>query len=103
VGERYRVLGASARAAWGRCSVPSNILMKKVVALKLLHAEMGQVRRRRVASSARPSRLSRLNHPTSFRVTDFGRNHTGELFLVMEFVAGESLAERASARGPACL
>ena len=64
--------------------------MKKVVALEFLHADMGQMgeagrRFEREAQSA-----SRLNHPNIVSVTDFGRNHPGELFLVMEFVAGGS-------------
>ncbi|MGB8295842.1 MAG: serine/threonine-protein kinase, partial [Polyangia bacterium] len=93
VGERYRVLGRIGEGGMGAVFRAEHILMKKVVALKLLHAEMGQVdeaarRFEREAQSA-----SRLNHPHIVSVTDFGRDHTGELFLVMEFVAGESLAD----------
>jgi serine/threonine-protein kinase len=92
VGERYRVLGCIGEGGMGAVFRAEHILMKKVVALKLLHAEMGQVedagrRFEREAQSA-----SRLNHPNIVAVTDFGRNQTGELFLVMEFVAGDSLA-----------
>jgi len=93
VGERYRVLGRIGEGGMGAVFRAEHILMKKVVALKLLHAEMGQVedaarRFEREAQSA-----SRLNHPHIVSVTDFGRDHTGELFLVMEFVAGKSLAD----------
>ena len=67
-----------------------HVLMKKVVALKLLHAELGNVdeaarRFEREAQSA-----SRLNHPNIIAVTDFGRAASGELFLVMEYVPGDS-------------
>jgi hypothetical protein len=63
------------------------------VALKLLHAEMGQVEEAARRFEREAQSASRLNHPNIVSVTDFGRNHTGELFLVMEFVAGESLAD----------
>src|SRR5579884_2097926 len=67
-------------------------LMKKVLAVKLLHPELGRLdevakRFEREAQSA-----SRLNHEHIIQVTDFGRMPTGALFLVMEFLQGESLA-----------
>jgi serine/threonine-protein kinase len=93
IGERYRILARIGEGGMGAVFRAEHTLMKKVVALKLLHAEMGQVedaarRFEREAQSA-----SRLNHPSIISVTDFGRSTGGELFLVMEFAAGESLAD----------
>jgi len=93
VGERYRLLELIGEGGMGAVFRAEHILMKKVVALKLLHPEMGQVedagrRFEREAQSA-----SRLNHINIISVTDFGRTPTGEWFLVMEFVAGLSLAD----------
>lgn len=93
VGERYRLLEPIGEGGMGAVYRAEHILMKKVVALKLLHAETGQMedagrRFEREAQSA-----SRLNHLHIVSVTDFGRSQTGELFLVMEFVAGQSLAD----------
>ena len=93
VGERYRVLGCIGEGGMGAVFRAEHILMKKVVALKLLHAEMGQVEEAARRFEREAQSASRLNHPNVVSVTDFGRNHTGELFLVMEFVAGESLAD----------
>jgi serine/threonine-protein kinase len=93
VGERYRVLARIGEGGMGAVFRAEHILMKKVVALKLLHAEMGQVEEAARRFEREAQSASRLNHPNIISVTDFGRNHTGELFLVMEFVAGESLAE----------
>jgi serine/threonine-protein kinase len=93
VGERYRVLGRIGEGGMGAVFRAEHILMKKVVALKLLHAEMGQVEEAARRFEREAQSASRLNHPNIVSVTDFGRNHTGELFLVMEFVAGESLAD----------
>ena len=68
-------------------------LMKKTVALKLLHGELGQVEEmvRRFEREAQSA--SRLSHPNIITVTDFGRAESGELYLVMEYVPGRSLAD----------
>lgn len=92
IGDRYRVQARIGEGGMGLVYRAEHIHMKKIVALKLLHREMGEreeaVRRfEREAQSA-----SRLSHPSIVAVTDFGKAQSGELFLVMEYVAGESLA-----------
>jgi tRNA A-37 threonylcarbamoyl transferase component Bud32/cytochrome c-type biogenesis protein CcmH/NrfG len=99
IGERYRLLGRIGEGGMGAVYRAEHVLMKKVVALKLLHTELGNVddaprRFEREAQSA-----SRLNHPNIIAVTDFGRAASGQLFLVMEYVAGVSLATLLE-RGP---
>jgi hypothetical protein len=93
IGERYRILGRIGEGGMGTVFRVEHTLMKKVLALKLLRAEFSNVpdaarRFEREAQSA-----SRLSHPNIITVTDFGHGAAGELFLVMEFVAGEPLAE----------
>jgi serine/threonine protein kinase len=93
IGERYRLLGRIGEGGMGLVYRAEHALMKKVVALKLLHAELGNVddaprRFEREAQSA-----SRLNHPNIIGVTDFGRDASGQLFLVMEYVPGVALAD----------
>lgn len=92
ISERYRVLGRIGEGGMGAVYRAEHILMKKVVALKLLHPELGLIedaarRFEREAQSA-----SRLDHPNVIAVTDFGRAPSGVLFLVMEYVPGMSLA-----------
>jgi len=93
IGERYRILGRIGEGGMGTVFRVEHTLMKKVLALKLLRPEFSNVedaarRFEREAQSA-----SRLSHPNIISVTDFGHGAGGELFLVMEFVAGEPLAE----------
>jgi cytochrome c-type biogenesis protein CcmH/NrfG len=93
MGERYRILGRIGEGGMGTVFRVEHIHMKKVLALKLLRAEFSNVpdaarRFEREAQSA-----SRLNHPNIISVTDFGHGAAGELFLVMEFVAGQPLSE----------
>jgi hypothetical protein len=99
VGERYRVLGRIGEGGMGAVFRAEHILMKKVVALKLLHTDVGQVEEAARRFEREAQSASRLNHPNIVSVTDFGRNHTGELFLVMEYVAGESLAAELAREG----
>jgi eukaryotic-like serine/threonine-protein kinase len=93
VGERYRLLGRIGEGGMGAVYRAEHTLMKKTVAIKLLHGELGQVDEavRRFEREAQSS--SRLNHPNIVAVTDFGRAATGEFFLVMEYVPGHSLAD----------
>jgi serine/threonine-protein kinase len=93
IGERYKILERVGEGAMGAVYRAEHTLMKKIIAVKLLHPELGRLdevakRFEREAQSA-----SRLNHQHIIQVTDFGRMpNTGALFLVMEFVRGESLA-----------
>ena len=93
IGGRYRLLDRIGAGGMGAVYRAEHTLMKKTVAVKLLHGELGRqdemVRRfEREAQSA-----SRLNHPNIISVTDFGRADTGELYLVMEYLAGRSLGD----------
>jgi len=43
--------------------------------------------------------IARLSHANILTVLDFGQNEAGDLYLVMDFLDGESLHERLKARG----
>jgi tRNA A-37 threonylcarbamoyl transferase component Bud32 len=92
IAERYQLLGRLGEGGMGAVYRAEHVLMKKVVAVKLLHADLGNVEEvsRRFEREAQSA--SRLNHPNVIAVTDFGRAASGELFLVMEYVTGDSLA-----------
>ncbi len=64
------------------------------VALKLLHSFLaGRTdHRRRFEKEARI--LSELDHPGIVKIVDFGLLPSGEAFLAMEFLHGDSLADR---------
>jgi hypothetical protein len=92
IADRYRLLARLGEGGMGSVYRAEHVLMGKVVAVKLLHAEMGNIEEvaRRFEREAQSA--SRLSHPSIIAVTDFGRAASGELFLAMEHVAGESLA-----------
>jgi len=77
-----------------------HVQISKVMAIKLLHRELEQnpenvTRFHREAESA-----SRLNHPNTVHVFDFGRTKSGSLYLVMEYVDGDDLAKVIHKEGP---
>ncbi|WXA92800.1 serine/threonine protein kinase [Pendulispora brunnea] len=67
------------------------VALDKVVALKLLHRELARdatfpARFMREAKAA-----SRIDHPNSMRVVDFGEEDDGTLYMAMEFLDGRDL------------
>ena len=99
VGERYRIVSRIGVGGMGAVYRAEHTMMRRDLAIKVLLPELGgkeEFARRfeREAESA-----SRLTHPNIISVTDFGRTREGSLFLVMEFLAGQSLSE-AIAAGP---
>jgi tetratricopeptide (TPR) repeat protein len=99
VGERYRIVSRIGVGGMGAVYRAEHTMMRRDLAIKVLLPELGgkeEFARRfeREAESA-----SRLAHPNIITVTDFGRTPEGSLFLVMEFLAGESLSAAISA-GP---
>ncbi|HEY4103490.1 MAG TPA: protein kinase [Polyangiaceae bacterium] len=90
-------LGAGAMGIVYRAT---QIALERPVALKVLHREF-------VADSEFAERFwreakaaSRLDHPNSIRVLDFGQESDGLLYLVMEYVEGSDLFEWLSQRRP---
>jgi tRNA A-37 threonylcarbamoyl transferase component Bud32 len=93
IGDRYRLLQRIGEGGMGAVYRAEHTLMKKTVACKLLHGELGHVEEavRRFEREAQSA--SRLSHPNIIAVTDFGRTGSGELYLTMEYVPGLPLAE----------
>ena len=92
VGERYRVLEAIGRGGMGSVYRVEHLMMKKELALKLLHPELGRLDEVAKRFEREAEAAARLDHPNIIAVTDFGRTADGMLFLVMELLAGASLA-----------
>jgi len=66
-------------------------------ALKVLHANAGQLERRTMANEI--ERLSDLNHPNLSRFIESGVKDTGEQWFVMDFVEGIGLHTRLQQQG----
>ncbi|MCU0682124.1 MAG: protein kinase [Polyangiaceae bacterium] len=72
----------------------------RTVAVKVIHAHLldDESASARFITEARAA--SRLNHPNSVGVIDFGKSDDGQLYLVMEFLRGRDLGFVAQGEGP---
>jgi serine/threonine protein kinase len=92
----YKVLTKVGEGAMGMVFKAHDTRLDRVVALKVIrefHSDSG--RRRRFVQEARVA--AQVSHPNACQLYDLGEEN-GTLFLVMEFLEGESLADR-MARG----
>ena len=102
VGERYRLLRKVGEGAMGEVYEAEHAHMRRKVAVKVLH-------RKFEADADAVSRLKReadstgsLAHPNIVDSIDFGRSADGHVYLVMEWLDGETLEARVR-RGPLAL
>jgi serine/threonine protein kinase len=97
---KYRVLRRIGSGSTGAVYQCKHVGLDKLVALKILHREMVQntgfvERFKREAQAA-----SRLEHPNSVRVLDFGQDERGTLYIVMEYIEGRDLLRVLDEDGP---
>ena len=88
---RMKSSASLARAAWARCTKPSDTRLDRTVAIKVLpeHVANDPNLKRRFEREART--VAALNHPHICTLHDIG-TQDGIDFLVMEYLEGESLA-----------
>ena len=92
IGERYQLLAPLGRGGFGRVYKARDIKLDRVVAVKLIELEgtIDHEARLRVLREARAN--ARLQHQHVVTLHDAGEDPVG-LYLVLEYVAGTSLAD----------
>ncbi len=96
--KRYSDLEVLGEGGMGKVFRAYDKKLDKLVAIKFLHSHADFKTILRFQQEARA--LSRLSHPFIVNVLDFQHSEDGELFLVMEFVAGKSLESMLQEKGP---
>ncbi|MDP3275862.1 MAG: protein kinase [Deltaproteobacteria bacterium] len=96
----YVVLEHVGSGGMGRVYRGEQIALGKTIAIKVIHQHLiaDENATARFYTEARAS--SRLNHPNSVSVVDFGRTDEGLLYLVMEFLRGKDLSHILWEEGP---
>lgn len=98
---KYRIEGELGRGGFGMVYQAHQIGMERAVALKVLNPDMS-------AHAARTARerfmrevriISKLRHPNTVTIHDFGETVEGMVYMVLEFVDGETLKDRLRRRG----
>ncbi|HEX8707375.1 MAG TPA: protein kinase [Pyrinomonadaceae bacterium] len=98
--DKYRVEELINEGGMGAVYRGTHILMDKTVAIKVLHPALA-ADDKIVARFSREARAaSRISHPHALNVTDFGESSNGVVFLVMEYLKGETLKEVIHTDGP---
>lgn len=91
--DQYRIVRVLAEGGMGRVYLAEQTAMDRYAAIKILSARATshQEWRGRFRQEARAA--SRLAHPNIITVYNFGELEDGSLFLAMEYVEGDTLAE----------
>jgi serine/threonine-protein kinase len=101
IAKKYVVESFIGRGGMGAVYKAKQISLDKLVAIKVLHGKLvsdatSAARFQREAKAA-----SRLDHPNSMRVLDYGRDSDGLCYIAMELLEGRSLFQiLREARGP---
>jgi serine/threonine protein kinase len=97
--ERYRLDALLGEGGMGKVYAAEHVLMKKRLAVKVLHRELTLVPEVVARFEREAMAAANIDHPNVAAATDFGRLSDGSVFLVLEFVQGRSLREEIAA-GP---
>jgi serine/threonine-protein kinase len=90
---RYEIVRLLSEGGMGAVYVVEHRFLRKQLALKVLHAELARDADALARFEREARAASRIDHPNVVRVTDFGRTEAGEPYLVMELLAGHTLAD----------
>ncbi|MCC7541216.1 MAG: protein kinase, partial [Deltaproteobacteria bacterium] len=100
ISNAYQVTDLIGTGGMGRVYKAQRLSLAKTVALKVIHPHLLS-HPSSVARFYREVRAtSRLNHPNTVAVIDFGRTEDGLLYLVMEYLRGRDLAQLLYDEGP---
>jgi serine/threonine protein kinase len=99
VDDRYRILGVVGRGGMGTVYKAEHVAIRRVVAVKLLHASLARVPEVSRRFEREAFAIGRIEHPNCVNVSDFGRLPDGSLYLVMEYLEGRALSDELTVRG----
>ena len=99
IDNRYEIQARVGEGGMGVVYKARQISIDRIIALKMLNAQMAQDPNwvQRFYNEAKA--CSRLQHPNTIRMFDFGQTTDGRLFMTMEFLDGISLRD-ATSKGP---
>lgn len=90
---RYRLDRPLGDGGMGQVYRAEHVLMRKTVALKVLHADLTENKEVVARFQREAQAAALLDSPHVCQATDFGQTDDGEFFLVMEYLEGQTLHE----------
>jgi serine/threonine protein kinase len=99
----YRVTRLLGVGGMGRVYCAEQVALGRTVAVKVVHPRLAgdELAAARFLNEARAA--SRLSHPNSVAIFDFGQTADGSAYIVMEYLRGQDLGRVAQAEGPLSL
>ncbi|HVU06089.1 MAG TPA: serine/threonine-protein kinase [Polyangiaceae bacterium] len=94
--DRYRIDSLLDRGAMGRVYAGEHVLMKKRVAIKVLHRELTMVPEFVARFEREAMAAANIESEHVVAATDFGKLPDGAVFLVLEFIEGKNLRDEMS-------
>ena len=91
--ERYRIEALLGEGGMGAVYLAEHVLMRKRLAVKVLHAEMTRLPEMVARFEREAMAAAHIEHPNVAAATDFGKLDNGAFFLVLEYVEGLSLRD----------
>ncbi len=99
VGDRFLVRERLGEGGMGVVYRAEQTAINRTVALKVLHASLTQDRSLHARFQNEAAASSRLNHPNTITVYDFGQTESQSLYIAMEYVDGKSLDDEIRSGG----
>src|SRR5580693_5057307 len=96
----YVILELVGIGGMGRVYRAEQTTLGRTVAVKIIHPHLVGEENAAARFITEARAASRLNHPNSVAVIDFGKSPEGQLYLVMEFLRGKDLARTLYEEGP---
>jgi serine/threonine protein kinase len=90
----HEILGVIGEGGMGVVYRAQHVVIEKPVAIKVLYDRFARQKEMVEQFIVEAKAASRIRHPNIIDVTDFGTTPEGMVFLVMEYLDGESLEER---------
>ncbi len=97
---KFRVEKLIGEGGMGKVYKATQMSLDKSVVLKVLRQSLLSDERTVARFQREAKAASRLNHPNSISVIDFGQDEEGALYIAMEFVSGQDLHQVLTAAGP---
>jgi len=96
----YRVTHLVGVGGMGRVYCAEQVALGRTVAVKVVHPQLAEdeLAAARFLNEARAA--SRLSHPNSVAIFDFGRTADGSAYIVMEYLRGQDLGRVEQTEGP---
>ena len=100
IAKKYRVEALIGEGGMGKVYKARQLALEKAVVLKVLRQSLLSDERTVARFQREAKAASRLNHPNSIGILDFGQAEDGALFIAMEFIAGQDLHQILSREWP---